>query len=186
MSGEKSVNSSVATSKISGHVYSVDGAMLNSAKVACYGMETKTLADGFFVLDGLTAGTYDVGVSLQGFKPTSRSISTQEGEDIVLDFCLPKAMGTAKIEGHVYDVKSKKPLEQGGTVILILPVANRYKHIDRDGYYIFENLPADTYKILTSTPGYEDQEVTLTVIDDEIKTNDFLCKIQEIEEPPWG
>ena len=74
MSGEKSVNSSVATSKISGHVYSVDGAMLNSAKVACYGMETKTLADGFFVLDGLTAGTYDVGVSLQGFKPTSRSI----------------------------------------------------------------------------------------------------------------
>ena len=186
MSGEKSASPSVATSKISGHVYSVDGAVLNSAKVACDGMETKTLADGFFVFDGLTAGTYDVKVSLQGFKSTSRSISTQEGEDVVLDFCLPKALGTAKIEGYVYDVESKEPIEEGGTVILILPVANRYKDIDRDGYYKFENLSADTYKILTSIPGYEDQEVTLTVIDDEIKTNDFLCKIQEIEEPPWG
>lgn len=186
MSTEKPTSQPVAISKISGHVYSVDGATLKGAKIACYGMETKTLADGFFALDGLAPGTYEVRVSLQGFKSTSKAVSIQEGEEVILDFCLFKDTGTAKIHGHVYDAESKEPVEQGGTVMLILPIANKYKHIDRDGYYKFENLPAGTYKILTSIPGYEDRDVILTVSDDEIKTQDFLCKAKEIEEPPWG
>jgi hypothetical protein len=67
-----------------------------------------------------------------------------------------------------------------------LPVANKYKHIDRNGYYEFENLPAGTYKLLTSIAGYGDHKVILTVNDDEIKAHDFFCKTQNIEEPPWG
>jgi len=186
MSTEKSISRPVATSKISGHISSQDGAMLKSAKVTCNWKETRALADGSFILDGLTIGTYEVTVSIQGFKSTSKTVSIREGEEVNLDFCLSKATGTAKIRGHIYDAKSKKTVERSGTVILILPVANKYKHINRNGYYEFENLPAGTYKIITSIPGYEDQDVILTVADDEIKVHDFFCKTQKIEEPPWG
>lgn len=185
MSGEKSTSGPVALSKISGHVYSVEGAMLQGADLACYGTETKTLADGFYVLDGFSPGTYEVRVNLQGFKAASKAVSLQEGEEAIVDFRLSKAKGTARIRGHVYDAESKNPV-QGGTVILVLPVANKYRHIDRDGYYEFDDLPAGTYKILASIPGYEDRDVLLTVTDDEIKTQDFPCKPQKIEEPPWG
>ncbi len=186
MSTEKPTSRLTATSKISGHVYSTDGAMLKGAKVVCDGMKTRTLADGFFVLDGLAAGTYDVTVSLQGFKSTSKAVSIQDGGEATLDFRLSKATGKAKIRGNVYDTESKKIVEAGGTVMLILPVANKYEHIDKDGYYEFENLPAGTFKIATSIPGYEGGDIILTVTDNEIKTHDFFCKPQKIEEPPWG
>jgi hypothetical protein len=186
MNTEKPTSHPVATSKISGVVSSPDGGMIKSAKVACEEIEKRTLADGSFVLDGLATGTHKVTVSLQGFKSISKTVSIQEGEEATLDFCLSKDTGTAKIHGHIYDATSKKPVEPGGTVILILPVANKYKHIDRNGYYEFENLPAGTYKLLTSIAGYEDRKVILTVDNDEIKAHDFFCKTQKIEEPPWG
>lgn len=186
MSIEKSTSRPIATSKISGHTYSSDGASLKGAKVACNGMETRTLADGFFVLGGLAPGTYEVTVSLQGFKSRSNAVSIQEGEEVTLDFRLSKAVGMAKIRGHVYDVDFKKPVETGGTVVLVLPVANKYNDIERNGYYEFENLPAGTYRILTSVPGYKNGNAIVMVTDDEIKTHDFFCKAQKIEEPPWG
>ncbi|UCE15911.1 MAG: carboxypeptidase regulatory-like domain-containing protein [Candidatus Bathyarchaeota archaeon] len=186
MSTEKPISRPVAMSRISGHIYFADGAMIKSAKVSCDGIETRTLADGSFVLDDLTTGTHEVTVSLQGFKSTSKTVSIQEGEKLTLDFHLSKDTGTAKIHGHVYDATSKKPVEQGGTIIFILPVANKYKPIDKNGYYEFEKLPAGTYKLLTSIAGYEDHKVILTVTDDEIKAHDFFCKTQKIEEPPWG
>jgi hypothetical protein len=189
MCPEKPIDHAVArvrASKISGNVASPDGAMIKSARVACAGMETRTLADGFFVLDGLATGTHEVTVSLQGFKSTSKTVSIQEGEAVTLDFCLSKAMGRAKIHGHVHDATSKNPVESGGTVILILPVANKYGPIDKNGYYEFENVPAGTYKLLTSIAGYEDNKVILRVAEDETKAHDFFCKTQDVEEPPWG
>jgi hypothetical protein len=186
MNTEKPTSHRVAASKISGIVSSTDGAMIKSAKVACEEMETRTLADGSFVLNGLATGIHKVTVSLQGFKSISKTVSIQEGEEMTMDFCLSKDTGTAKIHGHVYDAASKQPVEPGGTVILILPVANKYKHIDKNGYYEFENLPAGTYKLLTSIAGYEGHKVILTVTNDEIKAHDFFCKTQKIEEPPWG
>jgi hypothetical protein len=186
MSNGNSTGLPVGRSKISGHVNSADGAILNGAHVVCRRVETKTLADGSFLLDGLDPGRYEVTVTLQGFKPASRVVSIQEGEETTLDFSLCRATGTAKIRGHVYDAESKRTVEEGGTVVLILPVANRYRHIDRHGYYEFENLPAGTYRMLTSIPGRQDRHVTLTVAHDEVKTHDFFCKTQETEEPPWG
>ena len=185
MRSEKQMNHST-TSRISGYVTSVEGAMLSGATVACCGTETKTLADGFFVLDGLDLGSYDIRVSLQGFTPTSKAISVGKGEEVTLDFCLSKSIGTAKIHGRVYDAESKEVVENRGSVILILPVANRYKHIDSNGHYGFDNLPAGTYKILTSIPRYEGRSATVTATEGEIETYDFLCRPIEVEEPPWG
>lgn len=185
MNSEKLTSHSMST-KISGCVRSTDGAMLQGAKVECHGMETRTLADGSFVFREISPGRQKVKVSLQGFKPTSKTVSIREGEEAVLDFQLSNAIGTAKIHGQVYDAESKKNIGQGGTVILILPTANKYRNIDKDGYYEFENLPEGTYKIVTSILGYEDCEAIVTVADGETKMHNFVCKTRKTDEPPWG
>ena len=186
MSPEKPESPTARASEISGHIYSSDGSSLKGAKVACGKIETRTLADGFFILNVATPGTYDVTASLQGYESTKKAVSIQQGEKKALDLRLPKAIGTARINGHIYDAKAKKIVELGGTAILVMPVANKYSHIDKSGHYEFANLPGGSYKIRISAPGYADSDVILTVKDAETKMHDFFCKPQEIEEPPWG
>ena len=77
-------------------------------------------------------------------------------------------------------------MELGGTAILVMPVANKYSHIDKSGYYEFANLPEGSYKVRISVPGYADSDAVLTVDDAKIKPHDFFCKSQKTEEPPWG
>jgi hypothetical protein len=173
-------------SKIFGHVYSADGSGLKSGKVFCGKLETRTLADGLFVFNNLIPGRYEVIASLQGFRTSCEVATTREGEEAIVNLHLSKAEGTAKICGHIYDTRSKTSVSMGGTIKLILPIANKYKDIDKNGYYEFENLPADTYRILTSIPGYADSNVVLAVSDGETKTYDFFCRAQNTEEPPWG
>lgn len=185
MSAENTASLTVVKSELAGCVYSQDGTPLRGAKVACSGMETITLFDGSFIFRDLKPGTYQVRASLQGFQSTSKNVSLREGEKKTLDIHLPKAVGTAKICGYVYD-EAKKIIMQGGTIILVLPIANRYVSVNREGYFEFEGLPAGTYLVSTSIQGYEDEDVLLSVADGELKKHDFFCKAKKIEDPPWG
>ena len=160
--------------------------MLQGVQVSCLVKETKTLADGGYVLKDLSPGEYTVTASLQGFKPSSRNVSLREGEEANQDFQLLQKSGTAKIFGHVYDTESGKVISQGGTIILILPSANKYRHIGNDGYYEFKDLPDGKHTISTSIRGCEDKTVTESVNDGESKKLDLFCRPAKIEEPPWG
>jgi len=160
--------------------------MLQAARVSCQGKETKTLADGSYVLRDLQSGKHKVAASLEGFKSLSKSVMLAEGKDAVQDFKLAKASGTAKICGHVYDAESKKIIDQNGTVVLILRVANRYKHIDMNGYYEFENLPKGKYTVSASIQGYDGRIVTQSIADGEKKTVDLYCRPIRAVEPSWG
>lgn len=186
MSPEKPENPPTRASEISGHIYSSNGSSLKGAKVVCGEMETRTLADGSFRLGVAVPGAYDVTASLQGYESAKEAVSVQQGEKKALDLRLPKAIGTARINGHIYDAKSKKVVELGGTAILVMPVANKYSHISQSGYYEFANLPGGSYTIRISAPGYADSDAVLTVDDAETKMHDFFCKPQKTEEPPWG
>jgi len=186
MNAENLTTHSKPSSRIFGRVFSTDGAMLQGVRVSCQGKETRTLADGTFVFKDLPPGSYKVVVNLEGFESESKDISIQAGENVIQDFHLAKTRGTAKICGHVYDAESKKIVSQGGTVILIMPVANRYKHIDRNGYYEFENLLAGKYTLVTSLQGFEDNKIVQSVVDGEIRILDFFCKPMRTEEPLWG
>ena len=175
-----------AKSKLSGHIYSKSGALLNGARIMCDGFETLTLADGFYVFDDLPTRTFEVRVNLKGFQSESRKVTIRDNEVAVLDFYLSKASGTARISGRVYDSETSKPMVNRGTVILILPISNRYAHIDGDGYYEFVNLPAGTYTMSTSIPEYDDCDTVLAIADVESKVHDFFCKFNRDVEPAWG
>ena len=71
MSGEDT-ESVQAKCEISGHVHSKSGAMLSGAKVTCDGIETFTLADGFYIFKEILSGTFKVSANLQGFQSGER------------------------------------------------------------------------------------------------------------------
>jgi len=171
--------------RIFGRVFSHNGMILSGATLTCDGTETATLADGSYTFNDLKPGTYDIKVRLHGFQSIDKNVRVHEDEDSIQDFYLSEAVGSAKICGHVIDDATRKPVNQG-TVILILPVANKYSNIEMDGYYEFTNLPTGTFTISTSLSGYEDVETILRLEENETKKYDFLCKAIEIEEPPWG
>jgi hypothetical protein len=171
---------------IHGHLYSKEGALLNGAKVSCIDHETLSLADGFYVLEDLPLGRYEVHVVLTGFQSATKTVSIKENKIVVLNFQLSKSLGSATISGWVYDSKTGKSIECGGTIILVQPISNRYANIDINGQYTFNNLPAGIYSLSTSIPEYDDADVLLTVLDGESAVHNFSCNPNIEVEPAWG
>lgn len=167
-------------------MYGEKGNPLGSAKVTCNEKKTITLFDGFYEFKNIEPGTYTITASLKGFKSQSKVVNIQKNDIINLDFRLSEAKGTAKIYGTVYDIETKKPVTSGGTIILILPVTNRYALLDKNGRYEFNDLAEDSYDLLASIPGYEDERVTVKLVEGEKKTQDFFCRPVMNIEPSWG
>jgi len=183
---EKTLSQTVPTSKIYGHVCSSDGVALKDACVTCRGMETRTLSNGSFVFQGLAYGTYTVQVTLQGYESSSETVSVLDEEGTHTDFHLSSAAGSGKIHGYFYDAETNEKLKQEGMAILILPVANRYEYIDKDGHYDFTDLSSGTYRIIASVKGYLDCNFDVEIANGERKEHDFFLKALRVEEPPWG
>lgn len=173
-----------AIGDIQGSVFSEGGSLLGSAQVACNGKKTITLFDGTFEFRDIEPGTYTITASLKGFKSLSRRVTIDKEGKVAVDFHLPLASGTSKICGSVYDAVTKKPLISG-TVILIFPIANRYAQIN-NGYYEFDALVEDSYNLITSIEGYEDEKAAIVVGENEKKILDIFCKPALVIEPPWG
>jgi hypothetical protein len=185
MSENEAVNE-LTTSTIQGHLYSKKGAILNGAKVSCNDRETLSLADGFYSFKDLPPGRYDVQVDLKGYQSSTQTVSARENEVVVLDFNLSEALGSAIISGWVYDRETGKPIESGGTIILIQPISNRYEPIDEKGHYAIDKLPAGTYNLSTSIPEFDDTDALLTLEDGESVVHDFYCNLNRDVEPAWG
>ena len=134
----------------------------------------------------LPPGRYDVQVDLKGYQSSTQTASTRENEFVVLDFNLSIALGSATINGRVYDNETSEPIESSGTIILIQPISNRYATIDGKGHYSFDNLPAGTYSLSTSIPEYDDTDALLMVEDGESVVHDFYCDLNREVEPAWG
>ena len=172
--------------KLSGYVSSTDRAILNGAQVICDEFETLTLADGYYTFIELPLGMIEVTVNLKGYQSTSKKVTIKDNEHTHQNFILNKAQGTSSIKGNIRDSETNEPIVNKGTVILILPISNKYIPIDANGNYEFNNLPAGTYTLYTSIPEYDDSDIVLTLLDGESKLHDFSCKKNREVEPAWG
>ncbi len=174
-------------STIMGHVYDEKGNRLGCVKVTCDGMTITTLFDGSYRFENVSPSNYSVVVSLKGFKIQSRMIKVGKGDMLILDFTLQRDVGTGRIRGCVMDELTKEPITSGGTMILVMPVTNRYTEIDvRDGHYEFDGLPAGTYEVWTSISGYQNESITVEVEEDRVSEINFSCRRMDVVEPPWG
>jgi hypothetical protein len=171
--------------KVSGYVTSENGILLKGAKVSCNEYETTTLADGYYDLVLSTQRKYDVKVTLLGFISETKTVFIEKDEIVNLDFCLSRDVGNSSIVGHIFDIESNDPISVG-SVILILPIFNRYADITEGGRYEFSKMPAGTYKLLTSIQDYQDYASNISIKDNETITHDIFCKNNKIVEPAWG
>jgi uncharacterized membrane protein len=171
---------------VSGRVHSHSGALLNGAKVTCSEFETLTLADGYYSFNHLNAGTFEVTVNLQGYQPGSKTVTVSENDTALLDFSLTQDVGTATIHGYIYDDETQERILNSGTVILVLPISNKYAPIDGNGYYEFAELSEGSYRLVTSIPEYHDHDAAVSLHDGETKNLDFFCKKTHIVDPAWG
>src|SRR4030065_482382 len=114
MFAEKPLSQTVPTSKIYGRVCSSNGAVIKDARVTCRGMETRTLANGSFVFQGLAYGTYTVQVTLQDYETASKTVSVLDEEGINTVFHLSSAAGSCKIHGYFYDSETNENMKQEG------------------------------------------------------------------------
>jgi hypothetical protein len=178
-------SSAPATASILGHVYSSTGARLNAASVTCNDLVTTTLADGAYHFTDLSPAHYVMTVTLKGYQSATQTVIITETTTHTMDFHLTKATGTATITGHVLDSETRHPL-MTGTVILILPISNRYSTITTDGSYTFLKLPAGTYTLITSIPEYHDCEHEVVLTEGEVKVQDIACTRNREVEPAWG
>lgn len=172
--------------RINGHVYSEGGSALGSAGIVCNESRSVTLFDGAFELGNMAPGAYSITASLKGFKSQTSTVIVEKDKTATIDFYLPQAKGASKICGTVYDAETGKPLISGGTIILVLPVTNKYANLDKEGRYRFIDLAGDGYNMVTSVSGYEDAKVTADVGEGMEKIQDFYCKPVLPVEPPWG
>lgn len=173
------------STRLVGYVRSRNGP-LGGAKVICNGEETITLFDGSYEFSNLKPKMYEVTANLRGFQSQTRKIEIHGGSTVHLDFQLQESVGTARIFGYVYDYETKRPAFSNGSMILILPVANLYAHIDKNGYFEFTCLSAGEYEIIVSIAGYEEVKTVVSVEEGKQVRKDFYCKPMKIEEPPWG
>lgn len=145
-----------------------------------------TLFDGTYTLNHLTPATYEPSVSLKGFQTQTKTVRVEGDEELTLDFCLVRAVGSSRILGCVRNAEGGDPISFGGTVTLILPVANRYASIDGEGCYEFSELAAGAYGLWVSVPGFEEVGATVVVDGAETRVQDFDCPPSKAVEPPWG
>jgi len=171
--------------KVSGYVTSENGILLSGTKVSCNQYETTTLADGYYSLELLPQRKYDVQANLHGFISEKKTVLIEKDEIINLDFCLYRDLGNSKIVGHVFDIESNDPISVG-SVILVLPIFNRYADIRKDGRFEFSKIPAGKYKLLTSIQDYQDYNSQISVKDNETFTHNIFCKNNKVVEPAWG
>ncbi|MBS7625996.1 carboxypeptidase regulatory-like domain-containing protein [Candidatus Bathyarchaeota archaeon] len=173
------------TGSIVGRVLSKSGSPLSGVKVSCEGGDTLTLPDGTYRLEHLEPKIYVVEVAIQGFETQRKKVAVKDEEGVVADFHMNDAVGTGVIHGHVLDKLRGKPISHG-TVTLILPLINKYASVNSEGHYEFRNLAPGEYKLYFSTQHYEEEMMTTTLRDGEVKILNISCRPSNRVEPPWG
>ena len=174
------------TGAIVGKVVSPRGNPLSGVKIEISGEEATTLADGTYRIEGLASSTYEVTAHINGYEPNLKVVTVGEVGNTTVDFSLREAVGTGTIEGLILDNTTKKAISSEGTVVLILPLGNKYASVDDKGHYRFVGLPPGSHELWASSSLYEDKRMTVTLREAERKIINFHCVPSNRVEPPWG
>lgn len=173
--GEDEGNSDpVELGKLQGTVVDAEGAALAGAVVATTPATTTatTGADGKYLLEDLTAGTYSVTVTKEGFLPATRSgIAVADEAVVTLDFSLvAEGAATGSIAGTVTDDEGNGVA--GATVVTDPPTATATTAAD--GTYAIADVEPGTYTVTASHDGFEPLAgVEVTVVAGEAATANF-------------
>ncbi|RLC50004.1 MAG: hypothetical protein DRZ79_05075, partial [Candidatus Cloacimonadota bacterium] len=135
---------------------------------------TTTDEAGYYLLEGIPTGVRDIYCNADGYYLFEGSVEIFLDETVTFDISLdPNAFGA--IEGSVTDIDSGDPLV--GATIHAVNEEEGYEYeatTDESGYYILDNVIAETYEVTCSYPMYPPTtEHNVVVNDGETVTVDF-------------
>jgi hypothetical protein len=137
-----------------------------------HGFHAWTDSSGFYVMDGLPVGLYEVHCGAEGYLLADAEATIESGQITTLDFAL-EALVFGEVTGIVTDAVTGEPIE-GAHVVL---------HQDRngdpsggfppfvavtaaDGSYLIDHVPAGEYLAVAEAWGYLRSEPVAVVVED--------------------
>lgn len=135
-------------------VFLPDGTFLGS---------TLTDRNGNYVITGLPGGEVVVNARAAGRQAQARSVFLVRGETAIVNFLLED--NPASVSGFITDALTGQPIPQ--VLVRVYPIGSqvpiRSTLSDVNGFYILTGLPAGSFIIRFSSPGYPDREIEITL-----------------------
>ena len=138
-----------------------------------------TDASGSFIIEGLSAGTFELIAEKEGYDSTSLNVNVAIGDTTLADIFMKETDTTAvpttgEVTGEITDAQTGNPL--GGANITTTPATNLVTS-DSVGKYSVSNIDPGSYTITVSKTGYDNNTGEVTVKAGEITTADFTLLI---------
>jgi hypothetical protein len=171
---------SPATGNIAGTVKDDAGVAILGATVVVEEADLSAItdADGYYLLENIPAGTYDVAASAYNYYPQAATVIVEKGKIATQDFT-PQAIQTYTVSytvsGTVTDKDTEEPIV--GAMVIIKGTGWSATTED-DGSYSISDVEAGTYDITASKSGYINQTETITVEDDITVDFELIALVQ--------
>ena len=134
-----------------------------------YSESTNTDEDGFYMFEELAKGDYELVAEKDGYVAETKEISLDDGEVYEVETIKMDEEQSGGISGYVYNIKGD-PVEN--VKLTIKGLTTKYTEktgTDRDGFFEFANLDADTYVITAKKKRYKTTKTTIELGDLENK-----------------
>jgi subtilisin family serine protease len=112
-----------------------------------------TNSGGYYELDSLTPGNYNLSLAPSGFEPQTSSVTVVNGAPTTKDWSL--AHGSATVYGVVTDSVTTLPIANAS--VTLTGLSGGTTTTNSNGYYSFSNLLSDNYTVGVSVDGYTGQ-----------------------------
>jgi hypothetical protein len=127
-----------------------------SIEGANYSDSTETDGEGYYEFTGLAAGDYALTYEKEGYITENRDVSLEGDETVVsVDDIFMEEIQKGSIYGYVVDIKGdaleKVKLKLKGVKTKVTKTASS----DRDGFFEFEDLDTDTYRVAVTKKFYK-------------------------------
>jgi len=156
--------------QISGRVLGALGAPLTGAHVAAAlgGVEVANVttgSDGVFTFPALGAGTYEIYVSAAGYASRTLAVGLSEDETLGLGDIPLTALssGSGVVLGRIRD-ESGAAIGNMSVGLFAGSTATAQTRSASDGSFEFDGVPAGSYIVRVTAPGFVTQEVSVKVI----------------------
>ncbi|MDO8743902.1 MAG: carboxypeptidase-like regulatory domain-containing protein, partial [Candidatus Brocadiaceae bacterium] len=143
-----------------------------------YSESTETDEDGYYFFENLAAGDYALRASKSGYQSASVDISLDEGEAYEVKTLMLEVSVTGTIYGYVRDIKGD-PIENVRLALKGLKTKyNAKTAADKDGFFEFNDLDADTYVIKAKKKRYRPAKTSVKL--EEAETQEIEIEMNKV------